>query len=71
MFEKCLLHRIEIAIVRQTFDRDYMSGLGVCGKHEAGTHRPSIDQDGARTADSHTAAFHGTFEREIVTQTFQ
>src|SRR5580765_517852 len=71
MFEKCLLHRIELAVVGQTFDGDYVSTLGVCGKHETRTDGPSIDQYGARAADTHAAAFHGALEREIVAQAFQ
>jgi hypothetical protein len=66
MFEKCALHRVEFAAVRQTFDGSYLLALGIAGEHETGAHRTTIDQYGAGTTDSHATAFHGTLKREIL-----
>ena len=71
VLEKGPLHRIELAVVCETFDGDYLSVLGVCGKHQTRAHRPAIDEHRARTANTHAAALDGTLERKIVAQAFQ
>jgi hypothetical protein len=71
MLEKRLLHRIERAAAGQTFDRDYASALGVCGKHNTRAHGPAVDQNRARTADPHATAFDRTLEQKIIAQALQ
>ena len=68
MLEKCLLHRVEFAALRQPFDRGNLLTLGVGGEHETRAHGPAIDQHGAGTAHANAAALDRTFEREIVSQ---
>src|SRR5262245_56187820 len=71
VLEKCPLHRIELAVAPEPFDGYYFSVLAVWGKHETRAHWPAIDQDRARTANTHAAAFNGTFEQKIIAQTLQ
>lgn len=71
VFQKGLLHRIELAVLRETFDREDIFAFDVAGECEAGTHGFSIDEHGAGAADANTAAFNGAFELEFVVQEFQ
>ena len=68
MLEKCFLHRVEFAALRQTFDRGNFLSLGIGSQHETRAHGPPIDQHSAGTAHADAAALDRTFEREIVAQ---
>ena len=71
VLEKSLLHGIELAVLRETFDRQHVFAFDVGREGEAGADGFAVDQYGAGTADPDTAAFDGAFELQIVAQKFQ
>src|SRR4051812_46602144 len=55
-------------ILRQPLDRGHFAAVGHNGQGDAGTHLLSIEQHRAGAADTHTTAFFGAGEAQVVAQ---
>ena len=60
--EKSLLHGIDPAVLRETFDRQHILALDVARKGEARADGLAVDQYRAGTADADAATFDRAFE---------
>jgi hypothetical protein len=47
---KGLLHRVQVAVLRQAFDRGHFASGGTEGRYQTGMHRLSIEPNGAGAA---------------------
>jgi hypothetical protein len=45
-----LLHRMELAVLRETLDRPDLRAIGLDAEHRAGLHRLAVHEHGARPA---------------------
>ena len=71
VLEECLLHRIEVAVLRETFDGGHCFVFDVAREGEAGADGPAVDEHGAGAADADAATFDGALEMQVVTEKFQ
>jgi len=58
VFEKGLLHGIEVAVLRETFDGGDLFVFDIAGECEARADGFAVDQHGARATDADTATFN-------------
>ena len=63
-----LLHRMQVAVAGQAFDRGDVGAVRLDREHGARLHRLAVDQDGARAADAGLAADVRAGEAAAVTQ---
>jgi hypothetical protein len=68
VFDKCRLHRMELACRRQTFDGGDLIVLVHDGQRETGIDALAVDKDGAGAALAVIAALLGSGEADVFAQ---
>ena len=74
MIDKCLLHRVKLTLLGQSFHRDNLSAVSAGRRDHAAHHRHAIQEDRAGAAFALGAAFLGPLQaassREQAQQVF-
>jgi hypothetical protein len=69
--KKCFLHRVQLATLRQPFDRQYAFLVGVPDGCHAGGNTFAVEQDGAGAALAFATAVFRAREIKVFTQDFE
>jgi hypothetical protein len=68
IFAECLLHRVQLAVLRQPLDGEHALAFRFPGEHRAGLHRLAVDMDDAGAALRRIAADMRAGETQALTQ---
>ena len=59
LFGKCFLNRVQVPVLVQTLDRQNLTAVQLCRKHQTGIDGTTINHNGTGPAFSNTTALLG------------